>query len=221
MSDHAATGRVQSTGEEFANAVIHGAGLIGSVVALPVLVVTAAGRRDPWEITGAAIFGATLVLLFLSSTLYHALPPSRAKRVLRVLDHSAIYLLIAGTYTPFMLGPLRGSWGWALLGTNWGLAMLGIVAKSTLGFRFRHVSTALYLVMGWLVIIAIQPLVTHVSRAGLAWLIAGGLLYTAGVVFYVTDRRVRYGHAVWHVFVLAGTICHFFAVLGHARSPAG
>ena len=162
--------RPQSPGEEIANAVTHGAGLAASLAALPVLVLAAAGRRDPWQLVGGAVFGITLVLLYLASTLYHALPSPRAKSVLRVLDHSAIYLLIAGTYTPFTLGALRGPWGWALLGTIWTLALLGVVAKCTVGFRFPTLSTLLYVGMGWLVLVAIHPLVTHVAPAGLAWL---------------------------------------------------
>jgi hemolysin III len=161
------------------------------------------------------------VLLYSASTLYHALPVGGAKRVFRVLDHSAIYLLIAGTYTPFTLGALRGPWGWALLGTIWTLAVFGILAKSTLGFRFPQLSTVLYLAMGWLVLIAIRPLVVHVSPAGLVWLFAGGVCYTAGVAFYATDTRLRYGHALWHVFVVAGSACHVAAVLWYASVRAG
>ena len=208
--------RPQTLGEEIANSLTHGAGLLTSLAALPVLVLAAAGRRDPWQLVGGAIFGATLVLLYLASTLYHALPASRAKRALRVLDHAAIYLLIAGTYTPFTLGALRGPWGWTLLGIIWGLALLGIAAKCAVGFRFPRLSTVLYVAMGWLVIVAIQPLVTHVSPAGIAWLVAGGLCYTGGVAFYATDGRLRYGHAIWHLFVVAGSVCHFCAVLWHS-----
>jgi len=211
--------RPQSLGEEIANSVTHGAGLLASVAAIPVLVLTAAGRRDPWQLVGGVIFGATLVLLYLASTLFHALPASRApraKRAMRVVDHAAIYLLIAGTYTPFTLGALRGPWGWALLGTIWALALMGVLAKCTVGFRYPRLSTTLYVAMGWLVVVAIHPLVTRVSPAGLAWLVAGGLCYTGGVAFYATDTRLRYGHALWHGCVLAGSVCHFVAVLGHA-----
>jgi hemolysin III len=213
--------RLQTPREELANSVIHGAALVASIAALPVLVLSAAARRDVWQIVGGAVFGVTLVLLYLASTLYHALPVSPAKRVLRVLDHTAIYLLIAGTYTPFTLGALRGPWGWALLGTIWALALFGILAKCTVGFRFPRLSTVLYLAMGWLVVVGLQPLVTHVSPAGVAWLVAGGLCYTGGVVFYATDGRLRYGHALWHVFVLAGSVCHFVAVLRHAGPSMG
>lgn len=208
--------RTQTLGEEIANAVTHGAGLVASIAAIPLLVIAASGRRDPWQIVGGAIFGATLVMLYLASTIYHAIPESRAKRALRVADHSAIYLLIAGTYTPFTLGALRGPWGWSLFGAIWGLALLGITAKCTVGFRFPRLSTVFYVAMGWLVLVAIQPLVTHLSAAGLGWLVAGGVCYTAGVPFYATDSRLRFGHAYWHLFVVAGSVCHFFAVLWHA-----
>ncbi len=208
--------RPQRLGEEIANSITHGAGLLASIAALPILVLTAVGQRDPWQLVGGAIFGTTLVLLYFTSTLYHALPDCNAKRVMRVLDHSAIYLLIAGTYTPFTLGVLRGPWGWSLLGTIWALALSGVLAKWLLRFRFPRLSTALYIAMGWLVVIAIRPLVTSISPAGLAWLVAGGLCYTGGVAFYATDTRLRYGHALWHLFVIAGSVCHFVAVLRYA-----
>ncbi len=213
--------RHQSLGEEIANSITHGAGLLASIAAVPVLILAAVGRRDPWQIVGGAVFGATLVLLYLASTLYHSLPVCRAKGILRVVDHAAIYLLIAGTYTPFTLGALRGPWGWALFGTIWGLALLGIAAKCTLGFRFPRLSTLLYLAMGWLVLIGLQPLVARVAPAGIAWLVAGGLCYTGGVVFYAMDGRLRYSHALWHVFVMAGSACHFLAVLWHAAPRQG
>jgi len=167
--------RPQLRGEEIANAITHGLGLLASVAAIPILVLAAVANRDPWQVVGGAIFGATLVLLYLSSTVYHALPDCDAKRVMRVLDHSAIYLLIAGTYTPFTLGVLRGPWGWSLLGTIWALALFGILAKWLFRFRFPRLSTVLYIAMGWLVVVAIRPLATHISPAGLWWLVAGGV----------------------------------------------
>ena len=165
------------------------------------------------------MFGGTLVLCYLASTLYHAVHAvrsPRAKQRLRVLDHSAIYLLIAGTYTPFLLGAMRGTLGWAMLAVVWTLAALGVTAKLALGCRFRHLSTGAYLAMGWLVVTFVRPLAASVGPAGMAWLLAGGLAYTGGVVFYACDRRLRYGHAVWHLFVAAGSACHFVAVMRHA-----
>ena len=212
--------RLQSAGEEIANSVTHGAGLLDSLAALPVLVLAAGARGDRWQLAGALVFGAALVLLYLTSALYHALPAGRAKRAWRVADHAAIYLLIAGTYTPFTLGALRGPWGWALLGAIWTLAAGGIAAKCTVGFRHPRLSTALYLGMGWLIVLALRPLVAHVAPAGLAWILAGGACYTGGVAFYAADTRLRYGHALWHLCVLAGSVCHFFAVLWHAAPRA-
>ena len=209
--------RPQSLGEEIANSVSHGAGFLASVAALPLLVMADARRHDPWQVVAAAIYASTLVLLYGASTLYHAVPArSHAKQVLRVVDHSAIYLLIAGTYTPFALGALRGPWGWSLLGTIWALALAGIALKAGLGFRYPRLSTAVYLLMGWLVVIAVRPLAVAVGPAGLAWLFAGGVLYTAGVLFY-TRPRMRYAHLVWHLFVLGGSACHLVAVAGYAN----
>jgi hemolysin III len=208
--------RPQSVGEEIANAVSHGIGFALAVASIPVLVIAALphGAR---AVIGAAIFAATASLLYLTSTLYHAITNPRAKQVLRVLDHGAIYLLIAGTYTPFTLGVLRGAWGWSLLGSIWGLAIVGVVVKSVSGFHMRGLSTALYLAMGWLVIIAARPLYLHLAPWGLFWLLAGGVAYTAGVVFY-TARRMPYGHFAWHLCVMAGTACHFVAVLRYAAA---
>ncbi|MBI4537496.1 MAG: hemolysin III family protein [candidate division NC10 bacterium] len=212
-----------TTGEEIASTVIHGLGLVATIAAIPALAMAAARQGDPWRTVGAAVFGTTLTLLYATSTLYHALPAARlprAKRLFRVLDHAAIFLLIAGTYTPFMLGPLRGPWGWALFGTIWGLAVFGVTLKTTVGFRFPQASTALYLLMGWLVLVAIRPLVARLDRTALAWLVAGGACYTAGVVFFAWER-LRYGHAVWHLFVTAGSACHYFAVLAGVLSARG
>ena len=206
--------RPQSTGEEIANSVSHGAGFVMAVVALPLLVLRALPHGAA-AVVGASVFGATLALLYLSSTLYHALRHAGAKRVFRVLDHSAIYLLIAGTYTPFMLGVLRGAWGWSLLSVIWALAVTGVVLKSTLGMRFPRLSTAVYLLMGWMVVIAIRPLWMHMPRWGLFWLAAGGVAYTAGVAFYAAPR-MRYAHFLWHLAVLAGTVCHLVAVMDYS-----
>jgi len=203
-------------GEAIANSVTHGLGLLASLVALPILIVAAVGRGDAMEIVGAVVFGASLVVLYGASTIYHSFAHSRARGVLRLIDHSAIYLLIAGSYTPFALGPLRGKLGNALLVSVWAMAISGVILKSRRGFGRPWLSTALYIGMGWISVLAIRPLITHVGAAGVWWLLAGGLCYTGGVVFYATDHRVRYGHAVWHLFVLAGSTCHFFAVLWHS-----
>jgi hemolysin III len=216
MALHDDPRRPQSRSEEWVNSAIHAVALLACALGLPLLVTGALRRGEPAYVVGASIFGATTVLLYLASTIYHALPPGRAKRLFRVIDHSAIYLLIAGTYTPFTLGVLRGGWGWTLLGIVWALAVFGILAKSFGGLRRRSVSVALYLGMGWLVAIAAEPLLRLVPLSGVLWLLAGGLAYTAGVVFYATDGRLRYGHSIWHLFVGAGTACHFVAVVGYA-----
>ena len=201
---------LQSPGEEIANSISHGLGLGLSAAALPVLLVHAHGAAAT---VGAALFGATALLLYLSSTLYHAISRPSAKAVLRWLDHASIYLFIAGTYTPFTLTVLRGAWGWTLFGLVWGLAALGLLFKAMGPARFPRLSTLLYLAMGWIVLIAIVPLWHALPAAGLAWLFAGGAAYTLGVIFFSIDERVPYAHFVWHLFVLAGTVCHFIAVL--------
>lgn len=206
--------RSQNVGEEIANTVSHGVGFLAAVATIPVLVIGALDNGAA-AVVGAAIFGATMALLYLTSTLYHAMAPNRAKHVFRILDHAAIYLLIAGTYTPFTLGVLRGPWGWTLFGLIWGLALLGILLKSVRGIRYPRLSTAVYLAMGWLVVVAAKPLLTNVPAWGLFWLAAGGIAYTAGVAFYAA-RHMRYAHFVWHLFVLAGTACHFVAVYRYA-----
>ena len=208
--------RPQTLGEEIANSISHGIGLLLALIGAPFLVVSAVQHEDATYVAAVIVFAVTMLLLYGASMLYHALLPNRAKRVFKVLDHSAIYLLIAGTYTPFTLGALRGDWGWALFGLIWGMAILGVVLKSMNRMSHPHLSTGLYLAMGWLVLIAIKPLMAHVPAAGLWWLVAGGVAYTAGVVFYATDSRWRYAHFVWHLFVLAVTVCHFFAVYGYA-----
>lgn len=207
--------RTESRGEEIANSVSHGIGLLAALAAVPVLVLAAVQRGGAAGIVGASVFGATIVLMYLASTLYHALPWTRAKRVFRILDHGAIYLLIAGTYMPFTLGVLRGTWGWTLFGLVWGLAVAGVVFKAVGGVRHPKLSTCVYLAMGWLILIAARPVWLRVPPWGLFWLFAGGIAYTAGVAFFAA-RRVRYSHFVWHLFVLAGTACHFIAVLWYA-----
>ena len=207
--------RRESLGEEIANSISHGVGLVAALVATPVLLREAMRRGPGLFVVGASVFAATVVLLYLASTVYHALPHGRAKHALRVLEHCAIFLLIAGTYTPFALGVLRGGWGWTLLGLAWGLAATGILLKAVAGVRYPAASLLLYLGMGWLFVVALQPLSRQVPVAGLLWLVLGGLAYTAGVGFFAA-KRLPYAHLIWHVFVLAGTACHFVAVLRYA-----
>lgn len=208
--------REQSRGEEIANSLSHGLGLIAALIGTPYLITHAARHGDAAFIVGASVFAATMVLLYLASTLYHALPAGSAKRVFRVIEHSAIFLLIAGTYTPFTLGVLNGPWGWTLFGLVWALAAAGVAMKAFSRMAHPIVSTSLYLLMGWLVVIAVNPLYERVPASGLFWLVAGGVAYTIGVAFFATDSRLRYGHFIWHLFVMAGTACHFFAVLWYA-----
>lgn len=179
------------------------------------LIIASLDRGDVMNVIGASVFGGALVALYAASTLYHAIPTPRAKRIFRIIDHVAIFLLIAGTYTPFTLGVLRGAWGWTLFGIVWTLAGVGIVFKVVLGTKYPRASTIFYLAMGWLIVVAARPLMLNLPSAGVWLLAAGGLAYTAGVIFFVIDHR-RYMHAVWHVFVMAGSACHFFAVLYYA-----
>jgi len=201
--------------EELANSLTHGIGLIGAISITPVLIVHAVAWGGAADIVGASIFATSLILLYLASTVYHATRKASMKLTLRRMDHAAIYVLIAGTYTPFTLGVLRGGWGWTLFGLVWGVAAIGIATKIIAGIRRPRLSTAMYIAMGWLALVAIQPLVSRVPLAGVLWLVAGGLFYSGGVVFYL--RRIRYSHAIWHLFVLAGSICHVIAVLEYAR----
>ncbi|HET7535444.1 MAG TPA: hemolysin III family protein [Candidatus Didemnitutus sp.] len=199
--------------EEIAHAVTHGVGAALGVAGLVLLVVWSARFGDAWHVTSSAIFGTTLVLLYTTSTLYHSFRGERVKTLLRKFDHAAIFLLIAGTYTPFMLVTLRGAWGWSLFGVVWGLAVVGVALKFWFAGRFRVVSTIVYLAMGWLVLLAFKPLVAALPRAGLVWLFAGGACYSAGTIFYLW-KKLPYHHAVWHVWVLAGSVCHWIAVFG-------
>ncbi|OGI49837.1 MAG: hemolysin III [Candidatus Muproteobacteria bacterium RIFCSPHIGHO2_02_FULL_65_16] len=193
------------------NSITHLLGAALALAGLALLVVPASRQGDPWKIVSFAVYGVSLLLLYTSSTLYHSLR-GRAKRILRRLDHSAIYLLIAGSYTPFALVALRGPWGWSLFGVIWGLALLGIIQEFWLARGARVLSLIIYLVMGWLVLIAIRPLAQVLPGGGLAWLVVGGVIYTAGVVFYALDGKLRHGHGIWHMFVLGGSASHFCAV---------
>jgi hemolysin III len=198
--------------EEIVNSVTHGIGFSLSVAGLVILVVLGAKRGDVWRIVSFSIYGVTLAALYAASTLYHSFHATRARDALRVIDHSAIYLLIAGSYTPFALVTLRGAWGWAIFGVVWGLAFAGISVKVFLLKKSLIISTALYLAMGWLAVIAIRPVLASLEPKGFAWLLGGGACYTIGVIFHFL-KRTPFMHAIWHLFVLAGSICHYFAVL--------
>lgn len=209
--------REQSRKEEIANSVSHGIGLVAALLATPHLIRQALQRGQGGFLIGASLFAASVILLYLASALYHGLPPGKSKQVFRVIEHSAIFILIAGTYTPFTLGVLHGVWGWTLLVLIWGLAVIGVVLKVLARMSHPIVSTGLYLFMGWLIVIAIKPLAAGgVPTSGLLLLLAGGLAYTIGVTFYALDARLHYGHFIWHLFVLTGTACHYFAVLWYA-----
>jgi hemolysin III len=209
--------RMQSGGEELANSISHGIGLCAALIGAPILLLEAR-RSSPGFFLGTVIFAVTLSILYLGSTLYHAWPQTRAKSVLRTLDHSAIFLLIAGTYTPFTLGPLRGLWGSSILAVVWALAIFGVILKATRGAsRHPKLGMTLYLGTGWLVLIAVRPMMLAIPFTALFWLVAGGVIYTTGVLFFV-NQRLRYSHFIWHLFVLAGSSCHFLAVLSCCRT---
>jgi hemolysin III len=201
--------------EEVANSISHGLGLVLAVVALPILVVAAIRAGSAQFVIGVSVFGGTMVLLYLASTLYHSLTHEVGKRVCRLLDHTAIFLLIAGTYTPFSLGVLRGPWGWSLLAAVWTLAIVGITLKIRVRTRYSRISIALYVIMGWLALVAIKPILLLVPMPGILLILAGGIAYTGGLAFFAA-HRLRYHHFIWHLFVIVGTTCHFFAVLWYA-----
>ena len=208
--------RPPTRGEDLANILSHGIGLLLALVALPFLVLDGVRADGALPIVGASVFGVTMVLAYLTSTLYHAYPQANRHGFLRKLDHSAIYLLIAGTYTPVLLGVLHGTTGMVMLAVIWTLAVAGVVFKLLAGARYRKVSVALYVAMGWAALAVIQPLWAKMAPGGLAWLFAGGIAYTAGVAFYLMHERMRYSHLVWHLFVLGGTACHFVMVWRYA-----
>lgn len=207
--------RQQTLGEEIANAVTHGVGAFLAIACLAVAVGFAATTGDPWRIVSVSIYGMMMVVLYTSSTLYHAILHPRAKSVLRVLDHASIHLMIAGSYTPFCLVPLRQhspAWGWGIFSAVWILAIAGVIKDACYRGRFRKLSVAMYLVMGWIIVVAIYPLWQAMGTVPVLWLVAGGMSYTLGVVFYVW-KSLKYSHAIWHLFVLGGTLIHFFTVL--------
>jgi len=208
--------REQSRLEEIANSFSHGLGLIGALVGTPSLITQAARHENSAFIIGASLFSATMVLLYFLSTLYHAFPIGKAKRVLRTIEQAAIFIFIASTYTPFTLGVLQGTWGWTLLGLIWGLATVGVALLVFGKMSHLMISTSLYLLMGWLIVIALDPLFARMPQFGVHLLIAGGVAYTVGVAFLAVDSHLRFGHLIWHLCVIAGTTCHYFAVLWYA-----
>ena len=205
----------KSFAEEVANSISHGLGLLLAIVAVPILVLAAIKAGSAHFIVGVSVFGGTMITLYLASTLYHSLTHDAAKRLFRLFDHSAVFLLIAGTYTPFSLGVLRGPWGWSLLAIVWSLAIIGITLKIRKRTRHSRISIVLYVIMGWLAIVAVKPMVMLIPVPGIILILAGGLAYTGGLAFFAA-QRIRYNHFIWHLFVIAGTTCHFFAVLWYA-----
>lgn len=223
MTPHTSLTARYSRGEELVNSITHGLGIVLSIIGLAVLIAFAGRYGNSWHIVSCSVFGATLIFLYAASTLYHAVQEPAVKSILRIFDHSAILVLIAGTYTPFTLVSLRGPWGWTLFGVIWGLAVLGIIIETTRLRRFRTGLIALYVIMGWAVVAAIKPMLQHVGSGGLWLLLAGGLAYTGGIIFYKW-QRLPYNHAIWHLFVLAGSILHYFAILFYVipvLGPAG
>lgn len=210
-------GRIQTNLEELANTLSHALGLFAAVVATPFLIANAVSQGDPAFVVGVSIFCATITILYLCSSLYHMMPQGKAKRVFNIIDHSAIYLLIAGTYTPFTLGALRGAWGWTLLTIIWSLAAVGVLLKGFSRLSHPVLSVGLYLAMGWLIVVAIHPLLTNVATAGIIWLAAGGASYTLGVIFFALDSKIKFSHFIWHLFVLVGTLCHVVAVFAYGN----
>lgn len=204
--------RKQSELEEIANSLSHGIALVAALIGAPLLILHATRQGDGAYIIGVSVFAATVVLLYLTSTLYHSLPAGRAKHAFRIIEHSAIFLLIAGTYTPFTLGVLNGPFGWTLLALIWSLALVGVVLKAI--YRTAHTAlfTTLYLLMGWLVVVAIDPMMETIPTTGILWFVAGGLSYTVGVAFFALSAKLLFGHLVWHLFVIAGTFCHYLTV---------
>ena|ERR1035437_768868 len=200
-------------GERF-NAWTHLVGAVFSVIGTVFLIVMAAATGDPWKIVSVSIFSATLILLYSASTLYHSLR-GRAKTILKKLDHLSIYLLIAGTYTPFCLVTLRGPWGWWLFGIVWGLAVIGLLQEIKPRSEARIMSLVIYAVMGWVIIVAVKPLLGHIDTAGFVWLVTGGLLYTIGIIFFAYDTRFRHWHGIWHLFVIGGSLAHYVAIAGY------
>ncbi len=201
-----------SRSEDIANSIIHGIGAVLAITALTILVAFSGLKGDARRVVSFSIYGSTLILLYLSSAFYHGVRSAKLKRLFRILDHATIYLLIAGTYTPFMLVTLRGGWGWSLFGVTWGFAVLGVIMTALFMERFKLLAVLSYIGMGWLIVLAFKPLAAVLPLGGIIWLATGGIAYTFGIVFYVSTK-IPYNHAIWHVFVLGGSMCHFFAML--------
>lgn len=199
-------------GEKF-NSVSHLIGSAFSISGLSILVTVAVMQGDPWKVVSFSIYGTTLVLLYCFSTIYHSIQHQRAKAILQKIDHNAIYLLIAGTYTPFTLVTLRGPWGWSLFGVVWGLALVGVAQELWRGKKTRGLSLAIYILMGWIALVGVMPLIEALSWIGFAWVAAGGVIYTVGIIFYVFDKKFTHWHGIWHLFVVAGSAVHYFAIL--------
>ncbi|MGQ9843198.1 MAG: PAQR family membrane homeostasis protein TrhA [Spirochaetota bacterium] len=208
----------QSKKEEIANAITHAIGAALGVAGLVVLVVFASIQGDPWKIVSFSIYGASLVLLYTASSVYHSIKNFTVKKFFQIVDHASIYLLIAGTYTPFVLVNMRGAWGWSLFGVIWGLALLGIIVKFTMGTGGDKISTILYLAMGWIIVIAFKKMIVSIPYMGIVWLIIGGLCYSLGTIFFLLDDVLPFNHSLWHLFVLAGSITHFFGILFYVLS---
>jgi hemolysin III len=207
--------RIQTVGEEIANAISHGLGVVAAIAITPFLILKAI-PLGAGAVTSAAIFSATMIILYASSAIYHSLPHCKAKKIFQVMDHAAIFLLIAGTYTPFTLTALQGAWGWTLFGLIWGLAVIGVILKVIYTDGTSKLSIAMYLAMGWLAVLAVKPLYDAMPAEGLIWILAGGVMYTAGVLFFAYDHKKKFNHFIWHIFVLAGTTCHVVAVINFA-----
>jgi len=212
--------RPQTVGEEIANAISHGIGFLGAIASLPVLVAVASRHGSAMHVAAASVFSITMMVLYLVSALYHAAPEGETKAFLNRLDHAAIYLFIAGTYTPFALGMVQGRWGWTAFIAIWAMSALGIAGKLLDMLKHPLLSTGLYVALGWMALLAAGPILRALPAAGLSWVIAGGIAYTAGAIVFLFDSRARYLHFVWHLFVLVGTTCHFFAALWYAIPAA-
>lgn len=212
MENQKKTYRKLSVKEEVFNSITHGVGVLLSIAALVILVVLAVGKGNAWHVVSFSIYGSTMVLLYLASTLYHSFTAEKVKNLFARFDHAAIFLLIAGTYTPFLLTALRGTFGWVLFGIIWGVAVIGVVIRSIYLTRFRKLMVAIYLIMGWMFVVAVGPMINNLPLTSIIFLFLGGIFYSVGVVFYV-KRNLKYGHGIWHLFVLAGSIMHFFAVV--------